>query len=416
MPALTDAAKIAFIVPRFAAELGGGAEALVRSIALELKAVRGDGEGLEVWTTCARDHRTWDNFYPPGMTVEDGLSIRRFPVGPRDLEPFIQAEFAMRDGRRLSIAEQLDWLANGVNSPELYAHIAAAGECFDALLFAPYLFPTSFWGALIHPSRSIIIPCLHDEHYAYQPVFRSVFEAVRGLIFNTPEEMELAASIFRDIPVLDKGCVVGMGFAGNGRPSEPAVQPSEVPEIEQPFVLYSGRKERGKNLDRLIDWFETIPELSQIKLVLIGAGEVDFRERLPENVLDLGFVSEGRKTLLMEQALCLCQPSTNESFSIVIMESWLKGTPVLVHAGCPVTRGHVVRSGGGLFFANGAEFGAVVRTLVSDPELRRSMGQSGRRYVLAEYAWPAVIARLTEAFRRFDMPPPASVWRRISAA
>ena len=75
--------SIAAVLPRYGADLGGGAEALVRSLLLKLAEREGAQARIEVWTTCARDHRTWANELPAGRTMEDGISVYRFPVDPR---------------------------------------------------------------------------------------------------------------------------------------------------------------------------------------------------------------------------------------------------------------------------------------------------------------------------------------------
>ena len=140
-----------------------------------------------------------------------------------------------------------------------------------------------------------------------------------------------------------------------------------------------------------------VPEL---ELLLIGSGDIHFLSSLPEGVSDLGFVSEEEKSSLMAGAFALCQPSTNESFSIVMMEAWLQGVPSLVHAGCDVTRDHVQRSGGGLYFANAGDLAGVLKYLLSADGLRDELGESGRRYVLNEYSWSAVLGRLESALSR----------------
>src|SRR5262245_26048892 len=143
MPALSS---LAVVLPRYGESLGGGAEALTKALVEELFA-RGHVEKVEVWTTCAEDHRTWDNVRPAGVTVEGGISVHRFPVDARNLETFIRSEHALQDGRGLTVEEQLAWLSESVNSRALYAQIAERGSEFNAILFAPYLFATTFWGA-----------------------------------------------------------------------------------------------------------------------------------------------------------------------------------------------------------------------------------------------------------------------------
>jgi glycosyltransferase involved in cell wall biosynthesis len=87
----------------------------------------------------------------------------------------------------------------------------------------------------------------------------------------------------------------------------------------------------------------------------------------------------------------------NESFSRVIMESWLNEVPVLVHADCAVTVGHCRRSGGGLWFRDFLEFSEALDLLAGEPALGRRLGQAGRRYVLAECSWDTVCARIAAA-------------------
>lgn len=394
----TGSLSLAVVLPRYGESLGGGAETLTKSLVEELRA-RGHLSHLEVWTTCAADHRTWENFHPPGVSVEKGITVRRFSVDARDLEVFIRAEHALQDGRGLSVDEQLAWLRESVNSRDLYSYIAVNGRNFDALLFAPYLFATSFWGSLIHPDRSIVIPCLHDEHYAYQPVFKALFSQVRGIFFNSAPEQQLARELYALRGLDAKSVVVGMGFDQPQAVSHP-------PENRGRYLLYSGRKEQGKNLDLLIENYSAYRAAypgDNLSLLLIGSGSIGFLSSLPDGVVDLGFVSESEKSELMAGAVALCQPSRNESFSIVLMESWLQGTPVVVHGQCPVTRHHVTQSGGGLYFTNREEFIRVIRLLSQDASLQQEMGKSGHAYVRREYNWDIVCERALAGFEKFGL-------------
>jgi len=386
------ARSYAFVVPRYGRAIAGGAETLVANLATRV-AARGDR--VEVWTTCARDNRSWANEFPAGTTVEDGVTVRRFPVDARDLERWIPRQIQINDGMALPLEDQLEWMSESVNSGALYEHIEAHGASFDALFFAPYLFGTTFWGSLIHPQRSYLIPCLHDEHYAYTEVIQSMFRQVAGALFNAAPERDLARSLYGDIA----GGEVGMGF-------EP-VPEEEIRELTPffsegaPYLLYVGRKETGKNVQLLIDYFtegkraRTIPE--SLRLVIAGAGSFEDLHRpgalTRDDIVDLVHVSEEEKRRLIRHAVALCQPSTNESFSIVIMEAWLLGIPVMVHAKCPVTRHHAIESGGGLYFSDAADFGLVVGELMSNEPLRRAMGESGCAYVRRRYDWAAVLGR-----------------------
>ena len=420
--------SLAVVVPRFGKELGGGAEALIAGLVSQIKKyqmalsdrekainpILANIDQIEVWTTCAKDHRSWENFYPPGMTIEEGIPVLRCPVDKRDLDVFVTNELALASGKKLHLEEQLAWLGAGVNSKQLYSHIAAnqyatPEQHADALLFAPYLFPTTFWGAMINPAHSILLPCLHDEAYAYQDAFSILFKKVRGIICNANAEAELVKQLYGRTEMSNKVAVVGLGFdpVNNNLP-DPNINDTNIDQTKLPqqYLIYSGRKEEGKNLHKLIEWFsftrKTNPELS---LVLIGAGEINFLAELPQGVIDYGFVSEVDKQQLMQNALALCQLSVNESFSIVLMESWLQQTPVIVHGQSAVTREHAVQSRGGLYCTNQFEFQAVVDKLATEPLFRSQLGSNGHQYVTTEYAWSAVLQRLESAFAQFGYLP-----------
>ena len=123
-------------------------------------------------------------------------------------------------------------------------------------------------------------------------------------------------------------------------------------------------------------------------------------ERLRGEVLDLGFVPPQDKVDAYAAAVALCQPSLLESFSIVMMEAWLCGTPTLVHARCAVTRDHCLASNGGLFFDDYFEFAEAVDLLRDNPDLRRRLADNGRAYVLAHFTWDRVTANYLRVLER----------------
>ncbi|MBR0085775.1 MAG: glycosyltransferase, partial [Lachnospiraceae bacterium] len=90
--------------------------------------------------------------------------------------------------------------------------------------------------------------------------------------------------------------------------------------------------------------------------------------------------------------------STHESFSIVIMESWLCERPVLVHGKCDVTRNFAINASGGLYFENYFEFEGCVNYLLAHPETADQMGLNGREFVLHNYAWDAITDRFMKFF------------------
>ena len=102
-------------------------------------------------------------------------------------------------------------------------------------------------------------------------------------------------------------------------------------------------------------------------------------------------------TPLLAGAVAFVHPSVNESLGIVLLEAWLARTPCLVHARGVVLRDQCRRSGGGLWFKSYAQFEEEVLLLLDDGITRNALAESGRAFVLREYAWSAVEKRMMEA-------------------
>jgi glycosyltransferase involved in cell wall biosynthesis len=382
--------RLLWVVPRYGAAIVGGAETLVRGLA-----TRGvpDGWQSEIATTCAVDHTTWANQLPPGESAEDGLRLRRFEVGPRD--DALAAELHARVmGEAATYTDELVWLANGVWSPGLDRFLAESADDYDLVIFAPYLFGTTLWGAQVRPERSTVMPCLHDEPYAYLATVRNVVEASRGCIFNSEGEERLARRLYR----VRDGSVVGMGFDDPGKLTSRFAESRRI----GPYVLYAGRLEEGKRVDVAVDYAvryaaerENAP-----RLVLIGSGNYQPPREAEDVVARVGYVSEDQRRAAYAEALALIQPSRLESLSLVLMEAWLEGTPALASAESEVLRDHCEASGGGLLFDSYDSFRRGMDRLLSDDGLRERMGRCGREYVLERYGWDAVSARLAAAVER----------------
>jgi glycosyltransferase involved in cell wall biosynthesis len=373
--------RVAIIVPRYGPDVLGGAETQARGFAEE--AVR-QGWDVEVWTTCARSHYTWENVYLPGQEYCRGVLVRRFPV--TDWDPDCQAELNIRIASRgvLSVADQYRWLESGMHSVPLYEHMIHHAVEFDVIVTLPYAMPLAHYAAWAAPERVVVWPCLHDEPFVYLEPVRLLLETVWGMMFNSPEESDLALKCLKIRPAR---CAV----LGEGVTLSPSTF-SDQTETQTNDLLYVGRLEMGKNLSLFYEYVQRyFAEGKNIRLVVLGGGPLGppshpaFEYR--------GFVSEEEKARTYASALALCQPSLNESFSLTIMESWLAARPVLVHGECAVTRGHVQRSKGGLWFHTYEEFVGAVEWLQSNAVLASRMGNNGRRYVLSNYTWPVVVER-----------------------
>ncbi len=394
MPAKTAAVsrrvprRIAVVSPRLTGcGATGGAEIL-----LEQLARRALLEGVETvfLTTCARDHVSWQNTEPSGRRDISGLPVEFFPVdGNRDADRFHRLQERIGRGARLTADEETDWLANGPNSTALCGRLRELLPSLDAVVTGPYLLALVHAVAAVAGRKTRIVPCLHDEPFARLNAVRTLFASVGGIIFNSEPERDLACRLY-DLSA-GSGHVVGMGLT--------PFKPAPAQDLAFPYLLYCGRREPLKGTSLLLAYLDVFRRRtgSDLKLVLTGTGQVEPPPALAAAVIDLGFVTEERKHAVMTGALAFCHPSVNESFGIVLLEAWLAGTPALVHARGDVLPWHCRRAGGGLWFGDYAEFEEALQLLLAQPDLRRCMGEAGRRYVLREYDWSAIDQRFLAA-------------------
>jgi glycosyltransferase involved in cell wall biosynthesis len=382
--------KIAFVTPWYGTDIPGGMESETRRTAAHLAAA---GFEVEVLTTCIRDFfSNWGtNFHPEGVTVERGVTVRRFRVSGGDQLAFQQANTRLLNRQRLSAAEEAAFAGEMFQCPDLFSYIA--GHCHEYFFFfIPYLYATTIMGATICPERSILIPCLHDESYAYLDIFRQIMPQPRAMVLQTRAELNLVERLYGPSSSQLR-YVIGTGvdtdFTADG------TRFRQKYKLMEPIVLAVGRRDPGKNTPLLLAyWRRYVAESgTNGKLVLIGPGEIRIDKDVSEHVLDLGFVPLQDKYDAYAAANILCQPSVNESFSLVIMEAWLTETPVLVNGRCDVTVEHCQRSNGGLYFTNYDEFAATLDFMVQRESVARKMGQNGRDYVLANYQWTPIVDR-----------------------
>jgi glycosyltransferase involved in cell wall biosynthesis len=385
--------RLAFVVPRYGEEVLGGAETITRRLVERLPRSEFDAEVL---TTCANDMVTWENVYPAGPVEVNGIAVLRFPIDHRSHDKRRYRELMVKIANHWPMTEdeEYEWIEHSAHSPELYAHIARHGGEFDLLVMGPYLFGTTFYGTALRPGQTVLWPHLHDEPFAHFTETRLMMESCRGLMFNSQPEMSLARE---KLGIRNpRASVVGEGL--EQAPADPE-RFRRRSGVRDPFLLYAGRWDETKNLLMLLSHFIEYKRRrpGTLRLVLIGDGPLPIPAH--PDILPIGFQSEQAKQDVYAAATALCQPSLMESFSLVIMESWLAGVPVMVHGHCPVTRHHVLNCNGGLYFTSADEFAGVVDWFLDHPIERQQMGSLGREYVRREYNWQAVLDRFRESLQ-----------------
>jgi glycosyltransferase involved in cell wall biosynthesis len=222
-------------------------------------------------------------------------------------------------------------------------------------------------------------------------------------MYNSHEERSMiqAASGNADVP----GVVVGVG--------------SEIPErsdarrfrqkfgIDRPFALYVGRIDENKGCGELFDHYRryarTFPR--GLDLVLIGSAIMPVPDH--PRIHHLGFLADEDKFDALAASDLLIMPSYFESLSMVALEAWALGRPVLANGRCDVLKGQCIRSGAGLYYESYEEFSEALYSLESNGPLHDRLGRNGREYFRANYAWPVIERKYLDMFARLANQAPS---------
>lgn len=382
--------KLTFVTPRYGTEVIGGAETAARMLAERL-CLR-PGWEVEVLTSCALDHLTWENVEPSGPSVLNGVAVRRFPTVSRRTLEYFALDAKLRVAPETATLEQSRrWVAlNGPVCPDLGDAVAVTDA--DVVACYPYLFATTVDALALSGVPVVLHPAAHDEPALYLSAFRRSFRQIDGLVYHTRAERNLMQHVFTvgDRPQI----VLGLGVndpSGTGRPGGGLLGIGN-----RPYLCYLGRVDEHKGCGMLADYFARYKERHPGDLALALVGPVSDQAPHHPDIVVTGTVSEADKWDILAGAQAMVTPSAYESFSLVVLESWTLGLPVLVNATCAATMEHCRRSGGGLWFDSFRSFEAAVDRLTSDGPLRAALGEAGRRYTARFYQWPAIIDRYTE--------------------
>jgi glycosyltransferase involved in cell wall biosynthesis len=414
--------KLAFVTPRYGTEVIGGAESAARMLAERL--CQRPGWEVEVMTSCALDHLTWENTEPPGTSVLNGVTVHRFPTASRRMIEYFDLDAKLRmSPTTASLTESRRWVAlNGPMCPGLVDAVAETDA--DILACYPYLFATTVDSIAVAQVPVVLHPAAHDEPALYLSAFRQSFRDVDGFVYHTQAERDLMEYAFA--VGARPQIVLGLGV------NEPAGAGRRGGDIlglgDRPYLCYLGRVDEHKGCGMLATYFEEYKKRHPGDLALAFVGPISDKAPDHPDIVATGTVSEADKWDILAGAQAMVNPSAYESFSLVLLEAWTLGVPVLVNASCAATMEHCQRSGGGVWFDSFRTFEVAVERLTGDQSLRAALGAAGRSYTARYYRWPSIIDRYTRFLqevvirghrapvrpRRLPLPQGGNQWERTA--
>ena len=375
--------KLAVVVQRYGAAINGGAELHARYIAEHLAR----HVEVDVLTTCAQDYITWRNELPAGSETLNGVTVRRFAVDrERDVKVFARRSDRVFTARH-SHADEIAWLASeGPVSTPLLEHVRAGRRSYDYFIFFSYRYHHAYHGARAVHDRAILVPTAERDEAIGLAAFAPVFRSVRALMYNSPEERAVinAASGNGSVP----GVVVGVGSEIPGRPDPDRFRRKFG--VTSRFAIYVGRIDENKGCQELFGMFlGSLASLPRgLDLVLVGNPILPIPAH--PRIRHLGFLSDEDKFDALAASDLLIMPSYYESLSMVTLEAWALGRPVVANGRCEVLRGQCIRSRAGLYYEDQAEFIETLRAVAGNRWLNAALGANGREYFGRHYTWPVV--------------------------
>ena len=413
--------RVAFVVPRYGADLLAGPEHQTRLVAERLAG----HHQVDVLTTCAADARSWANVYAEGSDRLRGVTVRRFATA-RTADPVALARASDRVffGRH-SRQEEVDWLRQrGPSSPALADYLERQHAHYDVLVFVTVLQPAAILGVRCAPSKSILVPALAEGPELELKLVQECLAAAAGFAWQSDLERTLVSSRvhLRHLAEDVVGC--GVDLPDGDLPEDPdewrlvgaSDREALPPHLEGaanafrrrhrlygPFVLQAGRIDAGQGHEELLEYFQHyVQNGGDARLVLLGSKLMP----LPEDpgVRFGGTLPDEERLHSLEAASVVVISSPDDSQLILALEALSVGTPILANARATTIVQHCRESQAGLFYADRWEFAEALRLLIREAGLRSAMSRNGRRYVSRRYRWPAVLARYDRLFEQVRAP------------
>lgn len=230
---------------------------------------------------------------------------------------------------------------------------------------------------------------------------RHNLERAAAIHVTSAREAAEAAAFGLTLPMMRE---IANGFTlddAAGQPVSPAI---DAIVRGEPYVLFLGRINWKKGLDRLIGALSRVPA---IRLVIAGNDEENYRAVLDgiaarcgvtPRIAFTGGVHGADKAALLTNATMLVLPSYSENFGNVVIEAMAAGCPVIVSR--DVGLADAVRSTGAGLVVDGEPdtLGAAMSRLLGDAQLRREMGERGRVVAHERYTWQAVAAQMEQLY------------------
>lgn len=173
---------------------------------------------------------------------------------------------------------------------------------------------------------------------------------------------------------------------------------------KKPYLLFIGRINWKKGLDRLIPALNHVPD---VHLVIAGNDEENHLPTMEtlakthgvrNRITFTGPVYGNEKVFLLKHASVFVLPSYSENFGNTVLEAMAAGCPVVVTPEVGVA--DIIKEHGAGMVNEGSPdiLGNQLRNLLSDPEHLKEMGRRGMKAVVEGFTWDIVEKQMEKAY------------------
>jgi len=256
--------------------------------------------------------------------------------------------------------------------------------------------------ATVHDLTGFLMPQLHSRaNLAAEANFARLARRADGLIAVSESTRQDAIRTLGIAP--EKIHTIHSGIADSffDPPAERVNQVRAQYGLQRPFALFVGTIEPRKNVDLLLDAWESLPVTLRDHFDLVVAGPIGWAPgatvaRL-EFVRYLGYIPEDDLAPLTAAAAAFVYPSLYEGFGFPVAQAMAAGVAVVTSnvSSLPEVAGTAALL---VDPRSQAELRAALVRLLSSAELRRALGQAGRERA-RDFRWEICARKSLEFFR-----------------
>jgi len=333
--------------------------------------------------------------------------------------PYCQRGMSVRFFKR-------EWPKSYLYSPSLKKELERSIRAFDVVhIHGIWLYPTWIASRICRREKIpyIIRPCGMLDQYclSHHPVRKGLYyllierkniKQAHTIHFTTEEERNRSKGYGHR----SKTVVIPLGFRVAeylNLPPRGEFRKRYPHFIGKKIILYLGRISFKKGLDLLVRAVEeVVKQVKDVHWVIAGPDDEGYGKKLrgwieekgfENQVTFLGLVEGDDQLALLRDSDIFCLPSHQENFGMAVVEAMAAGLPVVVSDQVNLYQEISSARAGLVTRCEAEEVRKALCRLLQDEELRREMGENGRRLVQARYPWDQIaqeVMRLYESIAR----------------